>query len=110
MEKRRFGRTNHMSTLAIYSAVALGGLDQPLADQVIQQVINEGINHFDVAPSYGKAEVRLGPWKPDIRENVFLNCKTTKRSRAGAVENYSPMSPEAQTLLIKKQAHYELIF
>ena len=88
MEKRRYGRTNHMSTLAVFGAVALGQLDQPLADQVMQQVLDSGINHIDVAPSYGKAELRLGPWMPDIRENVFLGCKTTERSRAGAVAEF----------------------
>ena len=85
MEKRRYGRTNHMSTLAVFGAAALGQLDQPLADQAIQQALNSGINHIDIAPSYGEAELRLGPWMPNIRKDVFLGCKTTERSRAGAM-------------------------
>ena len=88
MEKRRFGRTNHMSTLAVFGAVALGQLDQPQADQVVQQVINAGINHIDIAPSYGQAEARLGPWMPRIRDQFFLGCKTTERSRQGAVKEF----------------------
>jgi len=89
MKKLRFGRTNHMSTLAIFGAVALGQLDQPLADQTIQQVLDSGINHFDIAPSYGNAELRLGPWMRDIRDKVFLGCKTTQRSHAGAVSEFN---------------------
>ena len=88
MEKRRYGRTNHMSTLAIFGAVALGQLDQSLADQTIQQVLNSEINHIDIAPSYGEAELRLGPWMPDIRKDVFLGCKTTERSRDGAMTEF----------------------
>lgn len=88
MEKRRFGRTNHMSTLAVFGGVALGQLNQPLADKVIQQVIDAGVNHIDIAPSYGEAELRLGPWMPNIREDFFLGCKTMERSKQGAIEEF----------------------
>lgn len=88
MQKRRFGRTNHMSTLAVFGAVALGQLDQPAADKVVQQVIDAGINHIDIAPSYGQAEQRLGPWMPSIRENFFLGCKTTERTKQGAIDEF----------------------
>ena len=88
MEKRRFGRTNHMSTLAVFGAVALGQLDQPQADQVVQQVIDAGINHIDIAPSYGQAEARLGPWMPEFRERFFLGCKTMERTRQGLIDEF----------------------
>jgi predicted aldo/keto reductase-like oxidoreductase len=88
MEKRRFGRTNHMSTLAVFGAVALGQLDQPQADQTIEKVIEAGINHIDIAPSYGQAEARLGPWMPKIRDDFFLGCKTTQRSKQGALDEF----------------------
>lgn len=88
MKKRRFGRTNHMSTLAVFGAVALGQLDQPQADRVVQQVIDAGINHIDIAPSYGQAEARLGPWMPRIRDQFFLGCKTMERSRQGAIDEF----------------------
>ena len=83
MKKRRFGRTDHMSTVAVFGAVALGRIEQALADQVIQQMINAGVNHIDIAPSYGEAELCLGPWMPRIRENFFLGCKTMERTKAG---------------------------
>lgn len=88
MEKRRFGRTNHMSTLAVFGAVALGQLDQPQADQVMQQVIDAGINHIDIAPSYGQAEARLGPWMPEFRDRFFLGCKTMERTHKGLVNEF----------------------
>lgn len=89
MEKRRFGRTNHMSTLAVFGAVAVGRhLDQPEVDSVMQKVIDAGINHIDVAPSYGEAERLIGPWMPKIREDFFLGCKTMERTKDGAKKEF----------------------
>jgi len=84
MEKRRFGRTGHESTLAVFGAVALGQLDQATADIAMQQVMDAGVNHIDVAPSYGEAELRLGPWMEKERERFYLGCKTTERNRHDA--------------------------
>lgn len=50
----------------------------------MEEVIATGVNHIDVAPSYGDAEERLGPWMARERQRFFLNCKTTERTRAGA--------------------------
>ena len=86
MEKRRLGRTGHMSTVAIFGAVAFWGIDQDGADKVMEQVMGAGVNHIDVAPAYQLAETRLGPWIPKIRDQVFLGCKTGERSKAGAAK------------------------
>jgi aryl-alcohol dehydrogenase-like predicted oxidoreductase len=88
MQTRRFGRTNHMSTVAVFGGVALGQIDQPMADKVVQQVIDAGLNHIDIAPSYGEAESRLGPWMSRIREDFFLGCKTTQRTKQGAIDEF----------------------
>jgi aryl-alcohol dehydrogenase-like predicted oxidoreductase len=84
MERRRFGRTGHSSTVAIFGAFALARVDQPTADQAMQRVIEAGVNHIDVAPSYGVAEERLAPWLVRERGRFFLGCKTAERTRAGA--------------------------
>jgi aryl-alcohol dehydrogenase-like predicted oxidoreductase len=84
METRRFGRTGHMSTVAIFGAAAFWQISQEDADKVMEQVIEAGINHIDVAPSYGQAELRIGPWMPRERGRFFLGCKTTERTREGA--------------------------
>ena len=84
METRRFGRTGHMSTVAIFGAAAFWQISQEDADKVIEQVIEAGINHLDVAPSYGQAELRIGPWMPRERRRFFLGCKTTERTKEGA--------------------------
>jgi aryl-alcohol dehydrogenase-like predicted oxidoreductase len=84
METRRFGRTGHMSTVAIFGAAAFWEISQEDADKVMEQIIEAGINHIDVAPGYRQAEIRIGPWMPRERERFFLGCKTQERTREGA--------------------------
>ena len=67
METRRFGRTGHLSTVAIFGAAAFSKISQADADKVMEMVIEAGVNHIDVAPSYGQAEERIGPWMPRER-------------------------------------------
>jgi aryl-alcohol dehydrogenase-like predicted oxidoreductase len=86
MEKRRFGRSGHMSTVAIFGAAAFWEIDQKAADKVMEMVIEAGVNHIDVAPSYGQAEQRIGPWMARERDRFFLGCKTMERTKAGAWE------------------------
>jgi len=84
MEIRRYGRTDHRSTVAVFGAAAFMQISQEDADKVMELIIKAGINHIDVAPSYGQAEIRIGPWMPRERERFFLGCKTLERTREGA--------------------------
>ena len=84
METRRFGRTGHYSSIAIFGAFAVSQATQAEADSIIEKVIAAGVNHIDVAPSYGHAELRLGPWMAREREHFFLGCKTMERTKEGA--------------------------
>jgi aryl-alcohol dehydrogenase-like predicted oxidoreductase len=84
METRRFGRTGHMSTVAIFGAAALYQADQAEADSAMQMIIDAGVNHIDVANSYGLAEELLGPWIPKVRDQFFLGTKTEERTAEGA--------------------------
>jgi predicted aldo/keto reductase-like oxidoreductase len=86
MEKRRFGRTGHESTVVIFGAFAVGPIGQKEADAVMEQVLAHGVNHIDVAPSYYDAELRLGPWLEKYRDRFFLGCKTQLRGKAEARE------------------------
>lgn len=73
-----------MSTVAIFGAAAFWEISQADADKVMEQVIEAGINHIDIAPSYGQAEQRVGPWMPRERGRFFLGCKTMERTKQGA--------------------------
>lgn len=97
METRRFGRTGHMSTIAIFGGAAFWEISQEDADKVMESVIAAGINHIDVAPSYGQAESRIGPWMPRERQRFFLGCKTTERTKEGAWKEMQESLKRLQT-------------
>jgi aryl-alcohol dehydrogenase-like predicted oxidoreductase len=97
METRRFGRTGHMSTVAIFGAAAFWEISQADADKVMEQVTEAGINHIDVAPSYGQAEERVGPWMPRERGRFFLGCKTMERTKQGAWDEMQRSLKRLQT-------------
>jgi len=86
MEKRRLGRTGHMSTVITFGCAALGDVSQDEADDAIGLALSHGVNHFDVAPTYGEAELRLRPWMKEHRDEIFLACKTGKRTKKEAAE------------------------
>ena len=56
MEKRRLGRTGHQSTVVTFGAYSVGYLDQDEADQGIQMVLDHGVNHIDIAPTYAAVD------------------------------------------------------
>jgi aryl-alcohol dehydrogenase-like predicted oxidoreductase len=84
VETRPLGRTGHHSSVLIYGAAALADVDQDRADASIQEALDAGINHIDVAAGYGDAELRLAPWMPQIRDRVFLGTKTGERGAEAA--------------------------
>ncbi|NIV32923.1 MAG: aldo/keto reductase, partial [Anaerolineae bacterium] len=54
------------------------------ADATMELVLEHGVNHIDVAPTYSDAETRLGPWLEKHRDRFFLGCKTELRGREEA--------------------------
>ncbi|MCE5343381.1 MAG: aldo/keto reductase [Eubacteriales bacterium] len=73
------------------SAVVFGGIinmdeSQAQANRNVAEAIDAGVNYFDIAPTYGNAEERLGPALAPYRQDVFLACKTEERSAKGARE------------------------
>lgn len=97
MEYRRLGRLDHRSSVLLYGAAALASVEQEVADRSIQEALDAGINHFDVAASYGDAELRLGPWMPRIRDRIFLATKTGERSREAAWSQINASLQRLQT-------------
>ena len=82
--KHIFGRTGHLSTRMIFGAAALSRVTQAEADRTLELIAEHGLNHIDVAASYGEAELRLAPWLKGHRGDVFLASKTEQRDYAGA--------------------------
>ena len=97
METRRLGRLEHRSSVLIYGAAALSDVTQDVADRSVQQALDGGINHFDVAADYGDAELRLGPWMSQIRDRIFLATKTGRRDRESAWREINASLERLQT-------------
>ncbi len=81
-----FGRTGHMSTRTIFGAAALSSVTQDEADRTLDVLLQYGVNHIDVAASYGDAERRVAPWLRTRRADFFLATKTGERTARNAKE------------------------
>ncbi len=79
-----FGRSGHQSTRTLFGAASLGSVSQSDADRTLDTLLRYGVNHIDVAASYGDAELRIGPWMDRYRDRFFLATKTGQRDYQGA--------------------------
>jgi aryl-alcohol dehydrogenase-like predicted oxidoreductase len=87
MEKRRLGKTGHMSSIIIFGGFALFQSRQKEADVALEMALNHGINHIDVSPLYGQAEKRIGSWLGRNGKQFFIGCKTAERRKQDARES-----------------------
>jgi len=83
LPKRPLGNTGEYLSIIGLGGMVLRGVEQNTADQIVKDSIEAGVNYFDVAPSYGNAELRLGPALEPFRKDVFLACKSTERTGSG---------------------------
>lgn len=79
MVKRPLGRTGYDISAVFYGGIVSMSDGQDLSDQYVSWAIDRGVNYFDVAPSYGDAEEKLGNSLMPYRKDVYLACKTEKR-------------------------------
>src|SRR5919107_4660492 len=79
-----FGATGHESSRVIFGAAALGDVSKADADRTLEAILEHGINHIDVAFSYGDAELRISTWLKE--HEFFLATKTGEREYAPARE------------------------
>jgi len=84
IEKRSLGRTGEMLSMIGFGGILVKDATPKESSDLVKLAIDSGINYFDVAPTYGDAEIKLGPALEPYRKGVFLACKTTERSRDGS--------------------------
>ena len=85
--KQLFGRSGHMSSRTIFGAASLSHVTQQDADQTLQILLQYGVNHIDVASSYGDAELRIAPWLAQHRSEFYVATKTDARTAQEAKED-----------------------
>jgi len=86
LPKRPYGQTGVKLSIIGFGGIVVKDAQQQHANRIVAQAFEKGVNYFDVAPTYGDAELKLGPALEPYRKKVFLACKTTKRRREGAAE------------------------
>lgn len=79
MMKRQFGNTGYEVFPVAYGGIVSMQDGQDLSDRYVSWAVDKGVNYFDVAPSYGDAEEKLGNSLKPYRKDVYLTCKTACR-------------------------------
>ena len=97
--KEVFGR--ELSRIAFGGVIVMNEAQED-ADRYVDEAFDAGVNYFDVAPTYGDAEVKLGNAWRGRREDVFLACKTEDRTKDGAQKLLD------QSLINLKTDHFDL--
>jgi len=83
MPKRRLGRTQHHSSVAVLGAAAFWGSTPEATEQAFTAALAAGVNHLDIAPAYGHAELVVGPLVPAVRERLFIGEKSNRADADG---------------------------
>jgi aryl-alcohol dehydrogenase-like predicted oxidoreductase len=84
MERRPLGTTGEELSIVGFGGILVMNVEPGEAASLVAEAVDRGVNYFDVAPSYGNAEERLGPALEPHRDGVFLACKTGKRKKGEA--------------------------
>lgn len=84
--KRQYGRAQDLLSVIGFGGIVVKDVTPEEASNYVSEAVDRGISYFDVAPTYGNAQERLGPALKPYRDKCFLACKTTKRDAKGAQE------------------------
>ena len=79
--RRTLGKTGEKLSIIGFGGIVVMNEDPGAAANIVAEAVDRGINYFDVAPSYGNAQERLGPALKPYRDKCFLACKTDGRMK-----------------------------
>lgn len=100
--KRPLGKTGVDLSIIGFGGMVVTDTEPSFAAKIVAEAFDRGINYFDVAPSYGNAQERLGPALEPYRQRVFLACKTLERDKKGAAAELE------QSLKLLRTDHVDL--
>lgn len=91
MKYRILGRTNLEVSVLSFGGIMVNNKKQDKVNKMVAEAIESGVNLFDVGPTYGDAQNKLGPALKPYKNNVVLTCKTepdnTKDEVRADIEN-----------------------
>jgi aryl-alcohol dehydrogenase-like predicted oxidoreductase len=79
--RRTLGKTGEQLSIIGFGGIVVMNEETGAASNIVAEAVDRGINYFDVAPSYGNAQDRLGPALAPYRNKCFLACKTDGRMK-----------------------------
>lgn len=79
--RRTLGRTGEKLSIIGFGGIVVMNEETTAANSIVAEAVDRGINYFDVAPSYGNAQERLGQALAPYRNKSFLACKTDGRMK-----------------------------
>jgi aryl-alcohol dehydrogenase-like predicted oxidoreductase len=79
--RRTLGKTGEKLSIIGFGGIVVMNEETGEASNIVAEAVDRGINYFDVAPSYGNAQERLGPALAPYRNQSFLACKTEGRKK-----------------------------
>ncbi len=85
MKYRKLGRTGFEVSILSFGGLMLNNYPQDRADKIVAEAVENGINLFDVGPTYGDAEEKLGKAIKPYRDDIILTCKTEPDQSKGEV-------------------------
>ena len=100
--KRQYGRAKDMLSVIGFGGIVVKDVTPQEASSYVSEAVDRGINYFDVAPTYGNAQERLGPALKPYRDNCFLACKTTQRDAKEAEKELE------ESLRLLQTDHFDL--
>jgi predicted aldo/keto reductase-like oxidoreductase len=97
LPKREYGKTGEMLSIIGFGGIVVRDTEQAIANRLVARAVEKGVNYFDVAPSYGDAEQKLGPALKFYRKDCFLACKTGERDADGAARELKQSLADLKT-------------
>lgn len=97
LEKRTLGRTGLKLSILGFGGIVVMDATPDQASKRVSEAIERGVNYFDVAPTYGDAEEKLGPALRPYRKDVVLGCKTNQRDKSNARRELDESLEKLQT-------------
>jgi aryl-alcohol dehydrogenase-like predicted oxidoreductase len=79
--RRTLGKTGERLSIIGFGGIVVMNEETGAAANIVAEAVDRGINYFDVAPSYGNAQERLGQALAPYRNKSFLACKTDGRMK-----------------------------
>jgi aryl-alcohol dehydrogenase-like predicted oxidoreductase len=100
--RRAYGRASDTLSVIGFGGIVVKDVSNAEAARYVAEAVDRGVTYFDVAPTYGNAQERLGPALAPHRARCFLACKTTERSAEGAQRELE------ESLRLLRTDHFDL--